>query len=446
MGKTTRVVICGAGIAGVSAAHRLSQSGQDYDVLLVDDSPPLTLTSDKSSEAYRSWWPDPVMAAFMDRSIDLLDRLAVETGNAFLMNRRGYLYAITDPRQQERFIESAQKTAQACRAELRTHNSRSGDAYNPLEEAVHGADLLLDPDLIRKHFPFLSEDTQAALHVRRAGWLSAHLLGTLLLEQARQNGLKLTRGRVTGLETRGGRLCSVRLADGSTVDADVFVNAAGPFVKEIGKMASVDLPVENEVHLKCALKDTFGIIPRTAPLTILAQPLQLDWSALEREALQEEGLEELLAELPAGAHLRPEGPSTSPIILLLWDFHPQASEPRFPIEPDPMYTEVVLRGLARLVPGLQAYIDRPQRPNVDGGYYTRTPENRPLIGPLGPEGCYVFGALSGFGIMASLAGAELLEAHIKGEPLPDYAGGLDPKRYEDPDYLLDLGASEDGQL
>jgi sarcosine oxidase, subunit beta len=73
---------------------------------------------------------------------------------------------------------------------------------------------------------------------------------------------------------------------------------------------------------------------------------------------------------------------------------------------------------------------------LDGGYYTRTRENRPLVGPLGPRGAYVLGALAGFGIMAAPAAAELLAAHVEGGPLPEYAAAFDPARYQDERYRL----------
>jgi glycine/D-amino acid oxidase-like deaminating enzyme len=44
------VVICGAGIAGISAAYYLTVKHGVKDVVLIDERPPLTLTSDKSTE------------------------------------------------------------------------------------------------------------------------------------------------------------------------------------------------------------------------------------------------------------------------------------------------------------------------------------------------------------------------------------------------------------
>ena len=74
---TADVVICGAGIAGVAAAYHLAVRRGVTDVVLVDERPPLSLTSDKSTECYRNWWPGPGddMVALMNRSIDLLEEL-----------------------------------------------------------------------------------------------------------------------------------------------------------------------------------------------------------------------------------------------------------------------------------------------------------------------------------------------------------------------------------
>jgi len=60
---TAEVVICGAGIAGIATAYHLTRQGVT-DVVLVDERPPLSLTSDKSTEAIATggrapatrWW------------------------------------------------------------------------------------------------------------------------------------------------------------------------------------------------------------------------------------------------------------------------------------------------------------------------------------------------------------------------------------------------------
>jgi glycine/D-amino acid oxidase-like deaminating enzyme len=96
---------------------------------------------------------------------------------------------------------------------------------------------------------------------------------------------------------------------------------------------------------------------------------------------------------------------------------------------------------------MRAYFGRMPKPVVDGGYYTKTRENRPLVGPLPVEGAYVIGALSGYGLMAAPGCGELLAAHLTGSQLPGYAPAFALERYEDPEYqklLENWGAS--GQL
>jgi glycine/D-amino acid oxidase-like deaminating enzyme len=132
------------------------------------------------------------------------------------------------------------------------------------------------------------------------------------------------------------------------------------------------------------------------------------------------------------------------MLLLLWTYHTERVEPSWPPRFDDYYPEVVVRGVARWVPGFAAYLPLRERPFVDGGYYTKTRENRPLACPLPITGAFLHGALSGFGLMASSATAELLARHITGDALPEYAPAFDLRRYDDPDYLRSLQLWGDG--
>lgn len=454
--KKADVVICGAGIAGISAAYHLAVRRGIRDVLLVDERPPLSLTSDKSTECYRNWWPGPgnAMVALMNRSIDLLEELADESGNRFSLNRRGYLYLTADTRKLEEFIRAAQDPALLGAGPLRIYRAVPDDPqYHPSLETGYrnmpdGADLFLDSGLIQKKFPYLSENSCAALHVRRAGWLSAQQLGRYLLEMALEHGVQLVNTRLVKVDVTGGQVSAVRFADGSRIETGCFVNAAGPMLKEVGGMLGVDLPVYSELHLKVAFRDHLGIVPRQAPLLIWNDPQRLLWSPEERGMLAEDPhLAWLLDEMPAGAHTRPEGGMDSDAILLLWEYHVEKAEPVFPVPLDDRYAEIALRGMAAMLPGFQRYFDRMPRPSLDGGYYIRTIENRPLIGPLPVSGSYVIGALSGFGVMAACAAGELLAAHLTSGELPLYASDFSLDRYQNPHYrrLLENWGST-GQL
>jgi glycine/D-amino acid oxidase-like deaminating enzyme len=458
--KSANIVICGAGIAGISTAFYLAVHNGVKDILLVDERAPLTFTSDKSSECYRNWWPGPgnEMVALMNRSIDLMEQLADESGNIFHMNRRGYLYLTADETQLPAFELAAREPSTLGAGPLRTHRGGSQDpAYIPAPREGYrdlptGADLFLDPELIQKYFPYLPEHIIGALHVRRAGWLSAQQMGVYMLARARAQGVRTQNARVTEVEVVHGRIKAVKLSNGETIATRNFVNAAGPFTPQVGALLGLDLPIHNHLHLKVAFKDVLGVVPREAPLLIWNDCQTLPWNPEERQWLAKEpDTRWLLEQLPPGAHTRPEGTGGSDIILLLWDYHAgtpvNANSPTSTPSLDDMFPEIAMRGMAAVLPRFSEYFERIPRPMLDGGYYTRTPENRPLIGPLPIEGAYILGALSGFGMMAACASGELLAAHITGDELPPYSPAFKLERYNDLAYqqLLKNWGNE-GQL
>ena len=125
------------------------------------------------------------------------------------------------------------------------------------------------------------------------------------------------------------------------------------------------------------------------------------------------------------------------------------------------------------------------RVQLDGGYYTRAPDNLPLIGPMpgapagarvaccpmtlnpnphpnphpAPEpecntepkpkpGAYVCAGLSGYGVMAANAAGELLASHVARDALGDslYADDFLPERWSREEYKgrVASGAADKG--
>jgi len=438
--RSADILICGAGIMGISAAYQLALKCGLKNILLIDERPPLTLTSDKSTEAYRNWWPGPgdAMVRLMNRSIDLMEDMARACNNVFKLNRRGYLYVTIDQARVAALRSSAEEASSLGAGELREHG-KGDKTYQRHHaegfEGLDGADLLTDPALIQHYFPYLAKEAVAALHARRAGWLSAQTYGMWMLEQARAAGVELLNGRINSVEMTSGKVSGATFASGEQIKTPVFINAAGPHLADVGRMLGVEIPVTNELHLKSSFNDHLGVVGRDAPLIICADEQRLDWDTDECAVLADDPATAWLLEaLPSGAHTRPEGAAAAQSILVLWDLHNKPVQAIFPIPEDPLNTEVALRGLVRILPGLRAYLDHMPRPTVDGGYYTKTRENRPLAGSLPVEGAYVIGAASGYGIMAAVALAELLAAHITGANLPDYAPAFELARYANMEY------------
>ena len=397
------IVIAGAGMAGVAAAHQLAVREGVARVVLVDPRDPLSLTSSKGAEAYRNYWPGPddTMVRCMNRSIDLLDALDSETVHAFELNRRGYVFLTTDATEAER---------------LRGHDG-------PTTEFIDNR------RTIRERYPFVTDRVRAMLHVRRAGFMNAATLGRYLLERARSHGVDLVRDEVTELVVHSGRFAAVRLASGSRIDARAFVLAAGPLLSEWTDRIPLGVPIVNELHGKISFEDHAGVVPRDTPMMIWNDAVDLGARGT----------------FPAGVHLRPRGQRS---ILGIWTYDTRIERPTFPPVFALDYLDIVVRGLAAMVPGLDGYIDNCPSAIVDGGYYCKTPDNRPLIGPTAIEGVYLLGALSGFGIMASQAAAELLAAYVLGHTRPDYASAFHPARFGDPAYQRVLASLDpkSGQL
>ncbi|WP_457092457.1 NAD(P)/FAD-dependent oxidoreductase [Microvirga sp. P5_D2] len=449
--SSSRVVICGAGIAGVAAAYSLAVEHGVEHVTLVDEGNPLSLTSDKSTEAYRNWWPGPdwAMTAFMDRSIDLIEGIARATDNRINLNRRGYVFATSDVGKIS-FLEEMARSAEARGGGAARFHTTAQSDYIPssergFDDALKGADVITDVSLIRRHFPYLAPETVAVAHARRAGWLSAQQLGMVLLEEARAHGVQIVKGRVVAIDMGGGRARGVEIeqeGERRTLAATHVVLAAGPMQAEMARMIGVDLPIRAERHFKVSFPDTLGGMPRNAPMLIWLDEQQLPWSDEERAALEaDEEARWLLGTFPAGVHGRPDGASAT---LILYNHHGDAVDPIFPLPEPEYYPEIALRGMSTMVPGLKVYNGETPRPYIDGGYYMRTQENRPLIGPVQVEGAYISCAYSGFGVMASCAGGELIARHITESTLPDYAPAFLLSRYQDADYCALLERWGDG--
>src|SRR3954469_17097627 len=148
MSETAEIVVIGAGLAGIATAYHLAARRGVRRVGLVDEREPLTLTSDKGTQAYRNWWPGPnaTMLRYMPRSIDLLEKMADESGNVFRLNRRGYVFVTADEEGVDRLRATAREVSAFGMGELREH---AGDAssYQPAPaegfgRQPNGADLL----------------------------------------------------------------------------------------------------------------------------------------------------------------------------------------------------------------------------------------------------------------------------------------------------------------
>lgn len=448
-GDTTDIAIIGAGNIGIAVAYYLATRHGAKRIVLVDPGDPMALTSAQSGENYRNWWPHPVMTAYTDHSIDLLEEIARASGNRIHMNRRGYALVTRRETPDDLISELHRGYGDCAPSRIRIHENGRAGAYQPAisadwDSAPDGVDVLMDRSVIGAHFPSLAPDVATILHIRRAGDISGQQLGQFMLEAVRAAGGRIRRARVMAIQDGPPFTLSLQDGDGpSTLRADRVVNAAGPFFKETAAMLGEELPVTCVYQQKVAFEDREGAIPRNLPFTIDLDGQGLDWTDEERaELASEPETAALLRPMPGGIHRRPEGGDGSRWIKLGWAYNTTPSDPAGEPPIDPNFPDVVIRGASRLSPALRIYLGRlPRGARHYGGYYAMTPENWPLIGPMRTPGAFMAGALSGFGTMAATATGAVCAAWAAGADRPDYAASFTLGRYDDNALMAELYAS-----
>lgn len=104
---------------------------------------------------------------------------------------------------------------------------------------------LLAPAALAARFPWLATgDLALGAHgVSGEGWFDGYALMQAFRRKARSLGVRYLHAEATGLDLEGDRVRAARLADGSRVECDVLVNAAGPWARAVAAWAGVELPV-----------------------------------------------------------------------------------------------------------------------------------------------------------------------------------------------------------
>lgn len=207
---------------------------------------------------------------------------------------------------------------------------------------------LLDPAELRARFDWLHTDdlAGASLGLADEGWFDAHALLQGFRRRARSLGVTERTGEVVAIERDGHRVRGVALADGSSIDADWIVNAAGPRAAEVAALAGIDLPVRPRKR---------HVYHFSSAASLGAAPLTID---------------------PSGIYVRPEGPA------FIAGFSPRDGEP----DPDTLdlaadrrpFETLVWPALAHRIPAF----DRIRLLDTWAGHYeVNTLDANAIIGP-----------------------------------------------------------------
>ena len=376
------VVVVGGGIVGCATAFFAARAG--FRVVVLERRAALgTLTTAASTGAFRLQFDNAEEIALVREGVELFDAFEQRTGLEgwdIDLRHGGYLFcSLTDAT-----VERARRLVERQRTW----------GLDDVE--------LLDGDDARARWPWLSPAIRGARFRASDGWLDVKRLtagyaaaasnadripgaaprgGATFVTDAAVTAITLDGDRVRGVETTRGR-----------VAAETVVLATGPFLARAGALAGVDIPLAPTVRQKLVIPD-LPLVPSDAPMTI---------------------------EEETAAHWRP---AFAGCLAIFTEAGTAPSEPADPVPVSHEWTFGLLdpasdHALARVAPFWRdAWAGGAPSFHwfLQAGQYEYTPDRRPYVGAIGPEGLYLNGGYSGHGVMTSPGGSRLLVDLLTGE-------------------------------
>jgi glycine cleavage system T protein len=219
------IVVIGGGIIGCSLAYHLTKLGKK-DVLLLERKKLTCGTTWHAAGLVRAMLYSGNLTKLARHSIELYTRLEKETGQATGLKQNGSISIATNAERWDELRRGA-SMARAFDVEAEEISARKAQQMWPLLNI---------------------EDVVGAIFFPRDGQTNPADTAMALAKGARMGGAKIVEDcKVTGIITRDGRAAGVKTAEGD-VNAEVVVNCAGMWAREVGLMAGVDVPLHAAEH------------------------------------------------------------------------------------------------------------------------------------------------------------------------------------------------------
>ena len=260
------IVIIGGGVIGSAIAYFLTLQQPGCDVVVVERDPTYARASSAlSASSIRQQFSTDINIQISAYGIGFLRNVGTllachgdvpDIG----LHEGGYLYLATP----------------AGEGVLRENHA--------VQRAADADVALLAPDQLSARFPWLATGDIAlgSLGLTGEGWFDGYSLLQAFRAQARAQGARYLAAEAVGFEMKKGSqrlsIKRVQLSNGEQIEADVVVNAAGPWARHVAAWAGIELPVVAK------RRTVFHV---TCPEPLPDCPLLID---------------------PSGIWLRPEGP------------------------------------------------------------------------------------------------------------------------------------------
>ena len=221
MKTTAEVVIIGGGCMGASAAYHLTRNGV-RDVVLVEREPMLGMGSTgRNAGGVRHQFSSEANVRLSIESIRMFERFEEEIGYPADFHQDGYLFLLSKQSDVDNFLLNA------------SMQKRLGVEVE-----------CLGPDEAKQLAPGVDlSDVVAAFYCSRDGIVDPNGVTMGFAKAARAAGVEICREtEMTGIRIESGRVAAIETTQG-TISTRAVVNAAGPYAREIGAMAGLDVPV-----------------------------------------------------------------------------------------------------------------------------------------------------------------------------------------------------------
>lgn len=239
------IVIVGSGVIGLSIAYHLSLH-QKFKIAVIErERFPCAGSTAHCTGGIRHQFSNRTNVMLTQISLPFFRRFPAEMEYPIYFRQRGYLFVSADP----------EKTG-----EFR-------DKLTLLKELNVPAEFVSPDEMARRH-PFLhTGDLSGGTFCALDAYADPYGVTMGYFKQARKRGVEAFFGEeVTGIDTSGGMVRGI-ITSGGRMGCSVLINAAGPQLPEIGRLAGVDIPARpfrRQVYVCTPVEG----IPGDAPLVV----------------------------------------------------------------------------------------------------------------------------------------------------------------------------------
>ena len=244
--ERAQVVIIGGGVIGTSVAYHLTKLGY-RDVVLLEQGRLSSGTTWHAAGLVGQLRASESGTRLVQYSTQLYTELEAETGLTAGYKACG---GVTVARTEDRMTQLRRTAANAAAFDLECE--------------------LLTPKQAQEHYPVMRvDDLVGAIWLPADGRANPTDLTLALAKGARLRGARIIeRTRVIGVTTAGGRVTGVQ-TDSGDIEAELVVNCAGQWAKQVGTMAGVNVPLHSAEHFYVVTEAIAGVHP---DLPILRDP------------------------------------------------------------------------------------------------------------------------------------------------------------------------------